>query len=229
MPVARFGATATAPAYFTPPTAVDVGEDWASFGVPGTIITLARDEPLFFEGDAADCYFRVLSGAVRSCTVLADGRRHIGDFFLPGDFLGLGAIGRYRHTVEAVGEARVASYARRSVDLLVDERPSLGRWLLAVACNKLAAADRHKLLLGRKSAQEKIASFIIHMVRRDPGSDRVKLPMTRTDIGDYLGLTTETVSRTFTQLRTEGIIVLKGINELCILDWNALDGIAGEI
>lgn len=226
MPVAPSGAPFTAA-----PSAsqIDGRGSWASFGVPGTVITLARDEPLFCEDDVADRYFEVLSGAVRSCTLLFDGRRHVGDFFLAGDFVGLGAIGYHEYRAEAVAETRVAVYARHVVDLAVDERPLLGRWLLSRACNELAAAERHKLLLGRKTAPEKIASFLIDLLRRHPGSDRMRLPMTRIDIGDHLGLTTETVSRVFSQFKTDGVIALYGVNELHVLDWDALLGIAGDL
>lgn len=227
MPAARSGAPITDVA--APPAAGGVRGSWASFGVPGTAIVLARDEPLFCEDDAADSYFEILTGAVRTCTLLFDGRRHVGDFFLPGDFLGLGAIGHHQSRAEAVTETRVTVYARRIVDLAVDEHPLLGRWLLSRACNELAAAARHKLLLGRKTASEKIASFLIHLVGRQPGGDRVRLPMTRIDIADHLGLTTETVSRVFSQLKADSVIALYGVSELHVVDWDALLGIAGDL
>jgi CRP/FNR family nitrogen fixation transcriptional regulator len=226
MPAAQSGAPfAAAPS----PPIVEGSGTWASFGVHGTVITLARDEPLFCEDDVADRYFEVLSGAVRSCTLLFDGRRHVGDFFLPGDFVGFGAVGHHEYRAEAVTEAQVSVYARHVVDLAVGERPLLGRWLLSRACEELAAAERHKLLLGRKTAPERIASFLIDLVRRRAGNDRVRLPMTRIDIGDHLGLTTETVSRVLSQLRTDGVIALYGVNELHILDWDALLGFAGDL
>jgi CRP-like cAMP-binding protein len=213
----------------SPSSAIDGRGIWASFGVPGTTITLARDEPLFFEDAAADRYFEVISGAVRSCTLLSDGRRHVGDFFLPGDFLGLGAVGRHSYRAEAITATRVAAYARDLVDLAIDEHPLLGRWLLSRACRGLAAAEQHKLLLGRKTAPEKIASFLVQLVRRYPGSDCVRLPMTRIDIGDHLGLTTETVSRVFSQFRNDGVIAVHGVSELRVLDWTALLATAGDL
>jgi CRP/FNR family transcriptional regulator len=82
------------------------------------------------------------------------------------------------------------------------------------------------LLLGRKTAQEKIASFLLMMAEREGQGDRVTLPMTRTDIGDYLGLTTETVSRTLTQLKNEGVITMKGIGEVTMADRDALEDMA---
>ncbi len=208
---------------------VDPSPEFAACGLTGTVASLGRDEILFFEGDTADYYYRIVTGAVRTCTLLADGRRHIGDFFLPGDFIGLGEGERHLVGAEAVTDTTLVRYARRSVDTLVEERPRLSRWMLAQACNGLAAAQHQKLLLGRKTAQERIASFLLAMADREGAGGHIRLPMTRADIGDYLGLTTETVSRTFSHLKGDAVIVLDGINELRILDRDVLEELAGEL
>jgi len=193
----------------------------------GVVVSFARETTVFLEGDPAESFYKVVSGAVRSCKLLADGRRYIADFFLPGDFVGLGG-GRHHFTAEAVSDTTLVRYARRSVDRLIGEQPRLGKWFLAMLSEGLCSAQTQMLLLGRKTAQEKIASFLLAMAERTGAGVQAKLPMTRTDIGDYLGLTTETVSRTFTQLRHDGVIALKGLNEVRILDHETLVELAGE-
>jgi CRP/FNR family transcriptional regulator, nitrogen fixation regulation protein len=192
----------------------------------GTVVTLRREQPLFHEADSAEFYFKVISGAVRSCKLLADGRRHVGEFFLPGDFIGLDAEDAYIFTAEAVTETVVVRYARRSVDNLAFQEPRISRRLMRIACRNLSAAQHQMLLLSRKTAEERIASFILAMAERNGDSDRITLPMTRTDIGDHLGLTMETVSRALTQLRKEGVIELKNSHDVVIRDRDMLADLA---
>jgi CRP-like cAMP-binding protein len=192
----------------------------------GTVLTLGREQPLFFEGDPADCYFKVVKGAVRSCKLLADGRRHIGDFFLPGDFIGLDAAESYPFAAEAVTEATLVRYARRKVDALVTQEPRIAKSLVDIMRAELAAARQHMALLGHMTALERIASFLLKLADRSVDDSRIELPMTRTDIGDYLGLTMETVSRTFSQLKNDGMIKQRSVHEIVIIDRTALEGLA---
>jgi CRP/FNR family nitrogen fixation transcriptional regulator len=192
----------------------------------GTVVSLRREQPLFYEADPAEFYFKVITGAIRSCKLLADGRRHVGDFFLPGDFIGLDASYTYMFTAEAVGEAVVVRYSRRSVAALAWQEPRVGRGLLRMAYEGLSAARHQMVLLGRKTAEERIASFILEMAERNGNSNRIALPMTRADIGDHLGLTMETVSRVLAQLKKEGVIELKNCHDLVIRDHHALEGLA---
>lgn len=192
----------------------------------GTVITVKRGDTLFYEADPADCYFKVVSGAVRSCKLLADGRRHIGAFFLAGDFIGLNDEESHLFTAEAVSDTTLIRYGRRSFDNLLWEEPALGRCLLRMVCHGLTAAHEQMLLLGRKTAQEKIASFLLMMAERNGGGDHLLLPMTRADIGDYLGLTIETVSRAVSQLKAEGVIQLKSANEVVIRKRETLEELA---
>jgi CRP-like cAMP-binding protein len=191
----------------------------------GTPLTLKRGETVFYEGDPADAYYKVVSGAIRSCKLLADGRRQIGQFFLAGDLFGLGVGATCLFSAEAVTDAVLVRYARQQVDRLVGEAPAVGRCLLLVAARHLTAAHQQMLLLGRKTAEERIASFLLAMAEHS-GGDLFLLPMTRADIADYLGLTIETVSRTFTQLRHDGLIALRGTSEVAIADRDALEDIA---
>jgi CRP-like cAMP-binding protein len=204
----------------------EVGDDLAAFDHVGTVVTLRRDTALFREGEPARCCYKVLTGAVRSCRLLADGRRHIGEFLLPGDFIAVEAADTYRFTLEAVTDATVMRYPRAAIERLVQQRPQLGKSLLGLVCGGLSAAQSHMLLLGRKSAVERLASFLLMMATRNGGADRVSLPMTRGDIADYLGLTTETVSRIFSQFKTQGVIQIRANSEVLLRHRDALEDIA---
>jgi CRP-like cAMP-binding protein len=192
----------------------------------GTVVALGREEALFYEADCADCYFRVVSGAIRSCKLLTDGRRHVGEFFLPGDFIGLDADSSYVFTAEAVTDTTVLRYSRRHVDALAWQEPRIGRSLLRIVCHGLLVAQQQMVLLGHKTADERIASFILGLAERNGAANRVSLPMSRSDIGDHLGLTMETVSRALSQLKKDGVIELTRAHELVIRDYGTLTGLA---
>ena len=198
----------------------------AAFDGLGTTVTVRRDQALFFEGDAARYCFKLLSGTVRSCKLLADGRRHIHQFLLPGDFVGLESGDSHRSTVEAVEDAILLRYPRRELEQLIDRQPDLGRRLLGLLRGDLSAAQAQLLLLGRKSAIERLASFLLSLAERRGEHGRVALPMTRNDIADHLGLTMETVSRVFSQLKTRGVIQLMPDGEVLIRRRDELEDIA---
>ena len=197
------------------------GDSMAALDHVGAVITLQRDETLFLAGDKADCYFKVLKGAVRSSKVLDDGRRHIGDFYLTGDFIGLDVGETHGAAAEAIAETVLIRYARRKVDALAAEQPRLAQSLIDLMRARLIAARERMVLLGHMTAMERIASFLLGLASR-AADGRINLPMTRTDIGDYLGLTMETVSRAFSQLKTGGIIVQRNMHELALVDRAAL-------
>ena len=202
------------------------GESLSALDRIGTAMSLARGETLFYEGDAALSCFKVISGALRSCRVLADGRRHIAEFFLPGDFIALSAEAAHRFTAEAVTETKLMRYPRHSVEQMTEAQPRLSRCLLDLLCRSLSAAQQQMLLLGRKNAVERMASFLLMMADRASDGEHVSLPMTRSDIADHLGLTTETVSRIFGQLKSQRVIQLKGASEVVVTDIDALEELA---
>ena len=182
----------------------------------GTVIRLKRSETLFYEGDAAERYYKVVAGALRSCKELTDGRRHITDFFLTGDFIGVEALGTHGSTAEAISDATLVRYDRRLIEGLISRSPRVGKFLLERVCADLSQARARMLLLGRMSARERLASFLLRIAERSRRRDDeiIPLPMTRTDIGDHLGLTTETVCRTFAQLKSAGVIDTPSAHEL---------------
>lgn len=191
----------------------------------GTVATLKHDEAVFREGDKADYYFKVVRGAVRGCKLLADGRRHIGDFFLPGDFIGLDAGEDYAFSAEAVADVTILRYGRRKVDALAWQEPQVAKSLVKMMREDLCAARERMTLLGHMTAMERIASFLLTMSDRT-GDTKISLPMTRTDIGDYLGLTMETVSRAFSRLKSDGVIRQKNVHDVVIVDRDALEELA---
>lgn len=204
---------------------LEPSEGVATLDRVGVVITVGREESLFVEGDSAECYYKVVKGAVRSCKLLADGRRHIGDFFLAGDFIGLDAADAYSFTAEAVTPTTLVRYARRKVDALTEHDPRVAKSFVEIMRCSLSAAHDRMTVLGRMSAMERIASFLLNLADRSPDA-RIELPMTRTDIGDYLGLTMETVSRAFSQLKADGIIKQCGVHEVAIADRDALEALA---
>ena len=180
----------------------------------------APGEALIREGDPADGVFNITEGSVRVYRLLADGRRQITGFLFAGDFLGLGRGGTHAFTAEAIEPVRVCRFRKGEYEALIDETPKLERALFQRATDELAAARNQLLLLGRKTARERIASFLIDLPAHDPmreaAAGHVRLPMTRSEIADYLGLTIETVSRELTRLKTAGMVRLLSLHELRI-------------
>lgn len=167
---------------------------------------------LFDQGALAGSVFNVTEGTVRLYKSLPDGRRQIVGFALPGDFLGLALMDRYGVAAEAVTPVRVCRFSRAAFLSYVDGKPHLLRRLHEFAGHELSLAQDQMLLLGRRTADEKVAAFLLNLQARygriGSMSVNVPLPMSRQDIADYLGLTIETVSRTLTKLAKEKALVV---------------------
>ena len=177
----------------------------------------ARGEEVFAEGDAGTFFYKVVLGTVRTGKLLADGRRQIDAFHLAGDVFGLESGDRHRFTAEAVDDVVVIAYRRSRFASLVHDDPAFGELLMAAMLTSLDRAHDHMVLLGRKTALEKMASFILEIADRRANADRAELSMQRTDIADHLGLTIETVSRTLTQMVRAGLIRLTEAGRTVIL------------
>jgi CRP/FNR family transcriptional regulator len=165
---------------------------------------------IFTEGEPARHVFTVTDGVVKIYKLLADGRRQITGFLFPGDFLGLIHSESYAYTAETVTEVRLCQFPRARLESLFDELPNLELQLLDMASHELVAAQDQMVLLGRKSARERVASFLLMLsmaARRqgNPGNP-VFIPIPRADIADYLGLTVETVSRIMTRFGLQRLI-----------------------
>jgi CRP/FNR family transcriptional regulator len=183
-------------------------------------------QAIFGEDEPAENLYNVTSGTVKLYKLLPDGRRQITGFLFAGDFLGVVFSETYVCTAESVLPTGLCRFPRRRLEALFDELPRLQRRLFAQTANELALAQDQMLLLGRKTAREKICSFLLMLstraARRGHRDNPVFVPMSRADIADYLGLTTETVSRTFTQLKTTGVISLQDGNRVLIGAMDAL-------
>ncbi len=187
-----------------------------------TFCDLAPEQSLFMEGDRAASFFTVLKGCLRLSKLLSDGRRQITGFVLPGEFIGLSSKNSHAYNAEALVEASLCRFAIRDLECISEANPAMKGRLLDMTNTDLARAQEHMLLLGRMTALEKIASFLSNLIVRaaaaDLPSEPLALPMSRADIADYLGLTIETVSRTFTKLKTDRIIALPEHNQVEVIN-----------
>ena len=170
--------------------------------------TYEADGEVFAEGDRAAFFYEVVSGSARTYKLLADGRRQINAFHLPGDIFGFEAGGEHRFSAEAVADTKLVVHSRER-GALAGNDGSLAREVVAAMMRSLERAQDHMMVLGRKSAKERIATFLLGLAERlaEQGGP-LDLPMPRADIADHLGLTVESVSRAVTQLEREGLIEL---------------------
>jgi CRP-like cAMP-binding protein len=178
----------------------------AQMGAP---MPFTRDTEIYGEGEPAEYIYQVVSGSVRTYKILSDGRRQIGAFYLPGDVFGLEIGEEHGLSAEAVCDCTVAVIKRSSLNNLAKDDGSIARELWTLTARELQRAQKHVLLLVR-SAQERVASFLLEMADRTAGTGSVVLPMSRRDIADYLGLTIETVSRALSALEDQSAIALSG-------------------
>jgi CRP/FNR family transcriptional regulator len=194
---------------------------------------VAAGEVLLNEGDPATHFLNITEGAVKIYKLMPDGRRQITGFLFAGDLLGLAFNEIYTYSAEALTEVAVCRFPRRQFEQLLAAFPRMERRFLAMASNELAAAQEQMVLLGRKTAHERIASFLMMLVRREERHGRsgnvLYLPMTRTDIADYLGLTTETASRIFTDLKRRGFVKLESAGRVRVSDREALEELASGV
>ena len=186
-----------------------------------TPMLYARNTEIYGEGEQAEYIYQVVSGAVRAYKILDDGRRQIGAFYLPGDTFGLEVGQKHRMSAEAISSCTVSAIKRSSLlrQAACDNDVALS--LLHITASELQRAEKHVLLLVR-TAQERVASFLLEMADRAAGTGTVELPMSRQDIADYLGLTIETVSRTLTQLENSAAIAVPSSRRIVLRNQAAL-------
>lgn len=203
--------------------------NWLQIGdhleLPATVMTYGRNEEIYGEGEPAEFVYKVVQGAVRTARYLEDGRRQVGAFYLPGDILGVETGGLHRFSAEAVERTELLIIKRSALEKAVSEDPRAARQLWALTSAQLEQMQDQLLLLGRKSALERVAAFLLEMSRRKPVKGAIDLPMSRNDIADYLGLTIETVSRTFTQLERARAIALLSSRRIILNDHGALSSL----
>ncbi len=178
--------------------------------------------------------YNVTSGSIGLYRLLPDGRRQVAAFLQAGDFLGLTLDRAHAYTAQALEPVEYCRFARRRFDEFVERHPQMSCELYIMAAHELAAAREQTVLLGRKTARERLASFLLSRFdrarSRNADWEIVSLPMKRTDIADHLGLTKETVSRVFSSLRRASLIALLPGERVELLDRDRLEQLAcGEI
>ena len=190
---------------FAPPAAThDLTDTFYMMGAP---MSFVRNAEIYGENEPAEYLYKLVSGTVRTSKILNDGRRQIGAFYLPGDVFGLEIGEQHQMSAEAVCSCTVSVIKRSSLANLAKGDNGIAQALWTLTARELQRVQKHVLLLVR-TAQERVASFLLEMADRTAGAGLVELPMSRQDIADYLGLTIETVSRTLTLLEGQAAIAL---------------------
>lgn len=197
-PVVRGASTAPA----------EAGALAGALGMMGATLNYPRNSEIYGEDEPSEYVYLVRSGAVRTYKLLSDGRRQVGGFHLAGDVFGLEAGANHYFTAEAISNCQIVAVKRSAIDTLAARDPDVAREIWRLTAADLDRARSHLMLLGRKNALERVATFLLEMAARVEHGGAVDLPMSRQDIADYLGLTIETVSRTLTQLESSTAIEL---------------------
>ena len=182
--------------------------------MPGVKTVFARDEDIFNEGEEARFFYKVIAGAVRTQRLLGDGRRHVEAFHLPGEMFGLESSETYLLGAEAVTNTTVLTFKRSAVEALAARDIGVAQQLWRFTAGRLERSIAHLFMLGRMTATERVAGFLVDMDERMRPSGDIELPMTRRDIADYLGLTLETVSRIMSQLQAKGVVERSGARHI---------------
>jgi CRP/FNR family transcriptional regulator, nitrogen fixation regulation protein len=188
----------------------------------GAVMPFARHSEIYGEGEAAEYLYKVVSGVVRTSKVLADGRRQIGAFYMPGDLFGLEFGAEHAFSAEAISDAKIVVIKRSMVLAMAARDSAVAQELWSATARELQRVQARVLLL-IKSAEERLAGFLLEMATRGPSAQVVELPMSRQDIADYLGLTIETVSRTFTHLENCTVIAVPTARRIEIRRRSALN------
>jgi len=196
-------------------------KDLADLRRSGSKRLLTAGEALCWQGDAATQVYTLTRGVLRLSKLLSDGRRQVAGFAFPGDFLGVTMEDEHPFTAEAVDDAELCQFSRARFDAFVEGHPELERRLYSAAARELSATRDQLMLLGRKTAAERLATFILQMTRRTGQTAgaplQASLPMSRMDMADYLGLRIETVSRELGALKAARLVRMTGVHELHVL------------
>ena len=218
----------------TVPAAADVRSDRsarrcaaafvADVGLTTTLRFRIKDT-IFSDSDDANYFYVLVEGGVRLCKVRSNGRRQIVRLVLPGDLFGVEIGTKHKLTAEALSDVTVRRYPRKSIERLDDAMSETQRMVMALLYRERATVQQHLVMIGRHSAKERVASFLLLLQERTEirAREKLDLPIGREDFADYLGLTVETVSRALSELRRTGLIrFLKNPRQLAILDLDAL-------
>jgi len=187
----------------------------------GACMSFAANAEIYGENEPAEYLYKVFSGTVRTYKVLVDGRRQIGAFHLPGDIFGLETADVHTFSAEAITDCKIIVIKRSTVIALAARDNDVARQMWELTACELRRVQEHSLVL-IKSAEERVAGFLLEMADRVPSNGAVELPMSRQDIADYLGLTIETVSRTLKHLEDAAAIEVPKRRRILLRNRSAL-------
>lgn len=194
-------------------------------------LALKVGETLVWDGDGAQYSYVITRGALRASKSSDDGRRQILDFLFTGQFVGIPSDAAYHYDVEALTDSEVCRFDKRKLEQLMAKHPNLERGYRRGVARQLEDAYEHAYALGRRTAMERVAAFLLDLRASScakTATGVLKLPMTRNDIADFLGLTLETVSRAFSRLKSLGVIRLASAQEIEVRDAERLKALAGS-
>ena len=187
----------------------------------GACMSFPRNAEIYGENEPADYLYKIVSGTVRTYTVLVDGRRQIGAFYLSGDMFGLETGNEHAFSAEAISDCKIIVIKRSAVLALAARDNEVARQMWDLTARELHRVQEHSLVL-IKSAEERVAGFLLEMAERGAGGGAVELPMSRQDIADYLGLTIETISRTLKHLEDAAAIEVAKRRRILLRNRSAL-------
>jgi len=194
-----------------------------AFARLGARMTFRRNEEIYAQDEDATRLFQVSRGVVRTSRITADGRRQVGDFYYAGDIFGLEPGPEHRFAAEALTDCETQVVRRSAVRAYAGDA-ELDRAILEATHLEMERLQEHVMMLGRKSARERVGAFLMSVAQRQ-SEDEINLPMGRQDMADYLGLTIETVSRMLTQLQGEAIVQFPSSRRFQVRKWNALEAL----
>jgi CRP/FNR family transcriptional regulator len=196
----------------------------------GSKLRIGENQTLFSEGDRADHAYKIVSGVMRLCKNFPDGRRQIAQFLFPGDYLSFIKLAEHSFCAEAVVDVELLSFPQVQLEQLCERHPDLRGRLFQMASGRIRDIQNHLTIVGRQTAKERVASFLLLLSERLASNSSVfDVPMSRQDIADYLGLTMETVSRILSQFRAKRIVASPDLHRLKILDFEALRALADSV
>jgi CRP/FNR family transcriptional regulator len=210
------------------------GPDLAALDALKSYRDYSAGREIMAAGEESPVVGSIVRGVVKLTKTMPDGRTQMVGLLFPGDFVGHAMRARAEYDAVAATEVTLCLFQRRPFETMLRERPALEKRLLEMTLDELDAARDWLLLLGRKTAREKLASFVLMLARREAVAPQgasgvqVALPLTRAEIAEYLGMTIETVSRQFTKLRSDGVIAFDSSRALRVPDMDTLVAEAGD-
>ena len=208
----------------------DVHDVLGALDRTGIPLLIPQNQTIFSEGEPVDHAYKIVGGVVRLCKHLPDGRRQIAQFLFPGDYFSFVTIGDHGFSAEAVVDVSLLSFSQERIERLCRDNPNLRSRLFQMLSQRVCDIQNHLTVVGRQTAKERVAAFLLLLADRlDAGRTSITIPMNRQDIGDYLSLTMETVSRTLSRLKAARMITIPDQHRLELQNIDGLRALADGI